>query len=73
MDGTVAFLFRSCIDRMTVLQKFKNAKKRMNEFFFFFFLPVVSRVRRYATTVHIVPAQHEGNGFASSAIDLSIL
>ena len=72
MDGIVAFLFKSCIDRMTVLQKFKNAKKRMNEFFFFF-LPVVSRVRRYATTVHIVPAQHEGNGFASSAIDLSIL
>jgi hypothetical protein len=36
-------------------------------------LPVVSGVRRYATTVYIVPAQHEGNDFASSATGLSIL
>lgn len=34
--------------------------------------PVVSGARRYATTVRIVPARHEGSVFASSVTGLSI-
>lgn len=38
----------------------------------FYFLPVVSKVRRYATIVHTVLAQREGNAFANSVTGLSI-
>lgn len=62
MDSIGVFLFRSCHERIAILQKLKHREDEGN-----MTLPVALGARRYEMTVHIVPAPREGNAFASSA------